>query len=167
MRIKLQNLFLVIVTILLSSSFQRNFSDPINALTTLEAFNPYIVEYKLRLVVPISTEQIYGEWEVIASFFSVTDKEGVKSKTILGTDGNRYDFQQNEQVNINIYHEGKHHKTIKTNWKFNSDKTGVQCGDGDLYNIRVHQDTMEWIYEFEVKDLDNDYYYIVLVKNDE
>src|SRR5690554_731240 len=151
--------------IFFSCSFQTNQNESINALTTLESFNPYLVAYKLKKVRPISPEEIYGEWDMIASFFSTTRKDGRKSKTTFGLEGRKYHIKQNGEAVIDFRPFGKDYNITNSKWKLNADKTTFECGGEEPYHIRVAQDTMEWLYKIDMEGFKDDYMYFVLVKN--
>jgi hypothetical protein len=165
MRKHLLKVLLFTFTIFCSCSFQTNQNEPINAFTTLESFNPYLVAYKLKKVKPISPEEIYGEWDLIASFFSTTNKDGRKSKTTFGLEGRKYHIKQNGEAVIDNRPFGKDYSIIDSKWKLNSDKTTFQCGGEEPYQIRVNKDTMEWLYKVDIEISKDDYFYFLLVKS--
>lgn len=147
-----------------SCSFQTNQQEPINALTTIKEFNPYVVAGKLKKVRPISSDELLGKWDLIASFFSGTNKDGRKYKTTFGLERRKYHFMENGELIIDSRGLGVT-DIPNRKWVLNSEKTAFQYGNEKPYNIRIIGDTMEWFCQIGEKEIKDDYMYFVLTKS--
>ena len=139
--------------ILFSCAFQTDNSEPLNTITELKEFTHNRVESKLKKVNPINIDSIYGDWTVIASFFTIKDHQ---SGTSYGLEGRKYQINKNGKliIDLSAFDAGKK----KCRWELKSNKTVFNDGK-ESWHIRVKGDTMEWMQQME-----NDYTYLVLVK---
>lgn len=122
-------------------------------MITLDSFSHKIAAEKYRNVKPVSPEDLYGNWEIIASYFTIVDDN---LKTTFQLEGRKYDIKQNGQLIMDntTFGFGKRDRT----WKLESNNTVFHEGL-ESYHVRVYRDTMEWI-----EQSDSDYVYFVLVK---
>ena len=137
----------------ISCSNSSNQNEPINALTTLDLFSHEKAAEKFSKVVPISPEDIYGNWEMIASYFTVKDQD---VKTTFELEGRKYQIHEDGKLVIDNTALG--FDKFNRMWKLQSNNTVFHDGN-ESWHVRVYNDTMEWI-----EKIDSDYSYFVLVK---
>lgn len=126
--------------------------EPLKACTDLNSFSHEKAAEKYDKVIPIEPSEIYGTWEMIASYFTID----TRSKTTFRLEGRKYVIKEGGVLGIDNSAVGIDLKDRK--WKLTSKNTRFQYDD-ESYLVRVKGDTMEWISKYE-----SDYGYFVLVK---
>lgn len=151
----LKSIFVIIWIISLSCSLNKD--EPIMAITELKKFSHSAAKSKFHKVIPIKNEEIYGDWTIVASYFTVIRDSLI---TTFGLEGRKYNIFENGKLKMDnsaLGVQGKY-RVWNKKWKLKSNNTILQIGE-ESYYVRVKKDTMEWI-----KDVDKDFIYFVLVK---
>lgn len=133
--------------------------EPLYAITNLKEFTHSAAEMKFQKVVPISKEEIIGDWTMIASFFTIKSQQLVTTfqlegrKYIINDDGSL--IIDNKALGVN-----KRYRTLYRNWSIETDNHVFSDGKESWY-VRVQGDTMEWL----SKNNDDYLYYVLLRTN--
>lgn len=145
----------LLLVALISCSTDKN--EPINAITNLNKFSHAAAESKYKQVTAINKEDLYGDWTIISSFFTIKDSRSV---TTFGIEGRKFSIKEDGNLIIDnsALASDKKYQVLNRNWALKSNNTVFDDGK-ESYRVRVKGDTMEWI-----EQTDEDYMYFVLVK---
>ena len=146
---------ILIVTSILFLNCNNDESEPIRAITKINKFYTYPAQYKLNQVKPVQRECLYGNWTVIACFFTISEHQSV---TTFGFEGSKYKIMEDGSLITKSVIDGEEREESSLNWELKSNNTKFDYA-GESWFIRVKGDTMEWI-----SPVDEDYMYYVLVK---
>jgi len=102
----------------------------------------------------VSAENLYGNWEVIASFFTLTQES---LKVPFKIEGRKFSFQENNKGKMDNTAFGYDVKDII--WEISDDGKYYLEGE-EKFRVRLEGDTMEWIGKVDI-----DYLYFVLVRH--
>jgi hypothetical protein len=149
----MKKITLFAIASILILSCTHEFSEPLNAITDLKEFTHAAAKSKFEKVESIEKESLYGEWTVIASFFTIKDSRSV---TTFRIEGRKYTINKDGNLITDTSMFGGDKRTEK--WKLKSDNTVFDDGF-ESWHIKVRGDTMEWM-----QQMDEDYSYFVLVK---
>jgi hypothetical protein len=145
----------VSVILLISCSVSND--EPLNAITELKKFNHSAAEAKYQKVNPINKENLYGDWTMISSFFTI---KSIQSVTTFQLEGRKYTINEDGSLIIDNKALGvqKKNRLLNRKWLLESNNTIFNNGT-ESWHVRVKGDTMEWI-----EQIDENYSYFVLVK---
>ncbi|NVK66318.1 MAG: hypothetical protein HWE22_17125 [Flavobacteriales bacterium] len=148
---------LSIVSVILLISCSISNDEPLNAITDLKKFRHSAAKAKYQKVVPINKEDLYGDWTLIGSFFTIKESQSV---TTFGIEGRKFSIKENGSLIIDnsALTSEEQYRTFNRNWTLKSNNTVFDDGQ-ESYHVRIKADTMEWI-----EQTDEDYMYFVLVK---
>ncbi len=141
------------LSIILLISCSVNNDEPINAITDLKKFSHSAAKAKYQKVVPINKEDLYGDWTMISSFFTISNGQSV---TTFQLEGRKYTI--NEDGSLIMDNSAFGYGKKNRDWKLKSKNTVFDDGM-ESWHVRIKGDTMEWI-----EQLGEDYSYFVLVK---
>lgn len=141
----------ILILLLISCSVSSD--EPLNAITDLKKFSHSAAQAKYKKVVTINKEDLYGEWTMVSSFFTMSD---IQSVTTFQLEGRKYSINKDGSLIMDNSAFGYGKKT--KNWKLKANNTVFDDGV-ESWHVRIKGDTMEWI-----EQLDDDYSYFVLVK---
>ena len=136
-----------------SCSSEKVINDnPLNAIINIREFSYAAAETKYQKSVPIKKEDLYGDWTMISSFFTLRKQKSISS---LEFEGRKYKIEEDGTLTITIpnrflFFSGK----VKENWKLELNNTVFNNN-----HVRINGNVMEWI-----QKVDDDYIYFVLVK---
>ena len=108
----MKKITLFAIVSILSSSCTQEFSEPLNAITDLKGFTHAAAKSKFEKVESIEKESIYGEWTVIASYFTIKDSQSV---TALRIEGRKYTINNDGNLITDTSMFGDDKRTEK--WK--------------------------------------------------